>query len=447
MKIIRSKDDLGYHEFFEFIQTARLLGYDVETTGLDFTNDKILLVQVGNDEEQYIFDARKLKKDMGPVILALANQPGLVLIAHNSKFDYGMTLTNYGIRLENIVCTFINAKLLNVGKNGVGSGLADALEKFCNVTVDKKEQKSFIRMADREFTESQLLYAAKDIKYLVKLYQVTIKMLASRDMLALAELEHETAKVTAEMEITGMYVDKKLWMSLKNDAEDRMLSQKRKLDEIFIKAGIVDKDLFGAAVLDYNSPQQLKVALSKLLGFQLESTSKDYLKTIDEPVIAELIKYRQAMKLYTTYGEDWYNGHFNATTGRIHPSYNQLGPDSGRWSSEDPNIQQIPKDQIYRDPFCVKDPSNYRIISADYSGQELRILAQISKDPIFIAALKDKKDLHAYCASLLYGIEYGSFFKYDEKGEILREPNGEPVFIKEMKVKYRQPAKSVNFGL
>lgn len=447
MKIIRSAKDPGYSEFFDFVSTTRLLGYDVETTGLDFTRDKILLIQIGNDKEQYIFDARKLKRDMIPVLQALVDKPGLKLVAHNSKFDYGMTLTNYGIRLENIACTFINAKLLNVGKNGVGSGLAESLEKFCGVSIDKKEQKSFINMANKEFTESQLMYAAKDIVHLVKLYQVTMRMLDSRDMTDLAELEHNTAKVTADMEIVGMYVDKKLWMDLKDDAEEIMVKQKIKLDEIFLSAGIVDKDLFGGAVLDYNSPQQLKVALSKLLGFQLESTSKDYLKTIDEPVIAELIKYRQAMKLYTTYGENWYNSHLNDVTGRIHPNYNQLGPDSGRWSSDEPNIQQIPKKQIYRDPFCVRDPYNYRIISADYSGQELRILAQISKEPIFIEALKEKKDLHAYCASLLYNIPYETFFKYDENGVMLREPNGEPVFIKEMKEKYRQPAKSVNFGL
>ena len=97
-------------------------------------------------------------------------------------------------------------------------------------------------------------------------------------------------------------------------------------------------------------------------------------------------------------------------------------------------MTNIPSEAEYRAAFIAQDP-NYRIISADFSGQELRLLAHLSQEPKFIYALKNKMDLHSYSASLIYDIPYEDFF--DEKG----------VLKKEMKDKYRKPAKSLTFGL
>jgi DNA polymerase-1 len=187
---------------------------------------------------------------------------------------------------------------------------------------------------------------------------------------------------------------------------------------------------------------------------KLESTDAKYLATIDHPVVKQLIDYRKWVKLISTYGAEFIKQNVSTVTDKLHTSFNQLGTDTGRYSSEGPNLQNIPAKQQYRDPFCVKDPINYRIVSADFSGQELRLLAHLSKEPLFLKALQEGKDLHAYSASLLFGIPYEEFFVYNQDGTLLKgssknkeDISDEDGFNKHMKKKYRNPAKKITFGL
>ena len=122
------------------------------------------------------------------------------------------------------------------------------------------------------------------------------------------------------------------------------------------------------------------------------------------------------------------------STNRIHSQFKQLGADSGRYASKNPNMTNIPSEAEYRAAFTA--PSDeYKLIAADFSGQELRLLAHLSQEPQFIHALNNKMDLHSYSASLIFGIDYDTFF------------DGEGSIKKEMKKKYRNPAKSLTFGL
>lgn len=128
-------------------------------------------------------------------------------------------------------------------------------------------------------------------------------------------------------------------------------------------------------------------------------------------------------------------------------------------------MQNIPNTSNYRSCFRAQDPDNYRIIAADFSGQELRLLAHISQEPQFIKALSENKDLHSYSASLIFGLDYESFFfKEDEVAQAAAQERmaaedvsfnadgfacdaaGDPIIRKEMKKKYRNPAKSITFG-
>ena len=254
-----------------------------------------------------------------------------------------------------------------------------------------------------EFTEGQLEYAAKDVIHLNDLYTHLEKLLKERNMLSLMDLEMETIYATRDLEVNGIYLDGEKWLALKDTAQKEMLKSKAELDNHFIKH--CEVDMFGNVTVNYNSPKQLKPLLEAITGIALDSTSVQALKKINHPVITSLLTYREHNKKLTTYGEDFLNTHVSKTTGRVHSDFVQLGADSGRYASRTPNMTNIPSAPRYRAAFTVQN-EDYQMISADFSGQELRLLAHLSKEPNFLKALDEGIDLHTNSASLIFGIPY-----------------------------------------
>jgi len=173
-------------------------------------------------------------------------------------------------------------------------------------------------------------------------------------------------------------------------------------------------------VINYRSPAQVREIL-KTFGFQVESTSLDSLKKIDHPFAKALIEHRRVSKLISSFAEKLPK-HINPITGRIHPEFLQHGTDTGRFTCQNPNLQQIPQNQEWRDLFVAVD--GYKIITADYSQIELRILAEYSKDDKFLDAYKAGQDLHARTASEMFHIS-----------------------IDQVTKDQRNIAKTINFGL
>jgi len=418
-------------EALSYLKTLSVVGLDTETTGLDFLVDKVLLIQVGDQTNQYVFDVYQLGSDIYPLLEWLKSDE-IVKILHNAKFDYSFIKTNFDIELKNIKCTMIANQLLTQGLK-LSSSLKAVLDKYLGVNMDKGEQASFINMVmGQSFTNDQIKYAALDVLHLIPLYKKMQKLLVERDMEVLSKLEYETVRVTADLEINGIYIDKKAWLNLKSLAEDRMKKAKAKLDEFFKPhCGV---DLFGSANINYNSPKQLQPVLSTICNTYIESTSEFNLKRIKHPVIDALLLYREAFKKMSTYGAEFVEKYVSKVDNRIHSQFKQLGADSGRYASKNPNMTNIPSEAEYRAAFTVQSPE-YKLIAADFSGQELRLLAHLSQEPQFIHALSENMDLHSYSASLIFGIDYKDFF--DEEGNVKAD----------MKKKYRNPAKSLTFGL
>ena len=119
------------------------------------------------------------------------------------------------------------------------------------------------------------------------------------------------------------------------------------------------------------------------------------------PIIDKYIKYKEATKLCTSYGDSFFNN--LASDNKIHTNFHQI-LDTGRVSSSKPNMQQIPADNIYRN--CFTAPDGWSFVSADYSSQELNVIAFGSKDPVWMEALKNGEDLHSTCAELVYGEQW-----------------------------------------
>jgi DNA polymerase I-like protein with 3'-5' exonuclease and polymerase domains len=154
------------------------------------------------------------------------------------------------------------------------------------------------------------------------------------------------------------------------------------------------KELFDNGI-NFRSPAQVKTVL-QALGFKVESTGIKALKKIDHPFAKTLLKHRKASKLLSSFVEALPK-HVNQKTGRIHPEFHQLGTDTGRYTCSRPNVQQIPKEQEWRDLFVAAP--GHKIITADYSQIELRILAEFSQDATFLEAYRTGKDLHEETAN------------------------------------------------
>jgi DNA polymerase-1 len=220
----------------------------------------------------------------------------------------------------------------------------------------------------------------------------------------LNDLEMPLAEVLADMELNGIKIDLKVLKELSRDIEKRLI----KLVE----------DIFGLSGIQFNinSPKQLREVLFERLKLPVVKKGKTGPST-DEEVLrslagrhklpALLLEYRQLMKLKTTY-VDTLPELINPDTGRIHTSFNQTGTETGRLSSSNPNLQNIPvKTDIgarIRQAIVASGEGAY-LLSCDYSQIELRILAHLSKDKNLIAAFKEGLDIHKATASLIYGVK------------------------------------------
>lgn len=396
------------------IDQMPIITVDTETTGLDPYESDVLLLQVGNPLKQFIIDCRKTPVE--PLRPLLEGSKPKIL--HNAKFDYKMIRHHFKIEMENMVDTMLVEQVLMNGKVKSGFGLKDLAPKYLGIEVDKTEQKSFIGHKG-DFSRSQLEYAARDVISTYLLAMEQLPRLRQEGLESTAQLECLTVSSFGDIELNGFHMDQKKWMGLVEEAKVKRDVARQALNETF--AGVNQKNLFGLVEMNYDSDQQLKEALHRL-GIPVEDTSRNTLIKIQHPAIDRIFDYREQQKIVTTYGEVFLNW-VKKYDGRIHPDFHQLGAESGRVSCTRPNLQNIPAGSDFRS--CFTAPESRKIITADYSGCELRILAELSRDPTFIEAFRNNRDLHSIVATQMYN---------------------KPVSKKENK-ELRDKAKIINFGL
>ncbi|TRZ96447.1 DNA polymerase I [bacterium] len=237
------------------------------------------------------------------------------------------------------------------------------------------------------------------------------------------EIEMPLVNVLADMEINGIKLDRGVLRELSKDIEKRLA---KLIEDIF---------RISACQFNINSPKQLRQILFEKLRLPIikkgktgPSTDEEVLKSLSSKhqLPALLLEYRQLTKLKTTY-IDALPDLVNPKTGRVHTCFKQTATETGRLSSVNPNLQNIPiKTNIGRQirrAIVVAD-AEYCLLSCDYSQIELRILAHISKDSNLISAFRNDEDIHCSTASLIYGIE-----------------------LRDVAEAMRETAKRVNFGI
>jgi len=350
---------------YKVLNRLSVLAIDTETEGLDPLVDRLLLLQIGNSSDQYVFDIYQLGKHIAP-ILKILDKRSVLKILHNAKFDYKFIKKHLGVTMETLRCTMLGEKLLMQGWKGPLFNLNTVLDKYLGKHLDKGVREEFIgKKFGESFTEEEIEYAGDDVKYLIELESIIDFKLSQRGLTDVSRLEYETLNVTGDLELNGVLIDQKKWLALKDDANLRADEARYKLDAHF--KPYCEVDLFGAPVINYNSPLQLKPILEKILDKPLSSTGKDYLKMfMSYNVIELLFSYREAAKQISTYGQNFIDNNVHED-GRIYCDFNQLGAQTGRYSSSNPNLQNIPSNQKYRTPF-IAEPG-YKLISADFQGQ------------------------------------------------------------------------------
>lgn len=216
------------------------------------------------------------------------------------------------------------------------------------------------------------------------------------------EIENQCILPIAQMELNGIYLDEQRWREQLAVVSKKQAVAAEELQGM-LSAGVAQASLFGRPEINLDSIDQVTNALQNL-GVPVEGTTRAgaLLPLADKyPVVAKLLEYRQVAKASQSFGENILS-FIEPATGRIHADFRQIGAPTGRFSCSNPNLQQIPHETEYRR--CFTAPKGRKLVIADYSQIELRILADISKDKAFIDAFQSGADFHAATAAQIFGI-------------------------------------------
>ena len=393
----------------------KIIAVDIETTGFDPYRNQVLLVQVGSSKVSYIFDAREMDIAGIKGLKELLENKKVIKLLQNGKFDYKFIKIHFGISIDNIYDTMLAEGILRAGLGSGYYGLKDLAQDYTEIDLKKEIRETFEKMGKRaRLSKSQLRYAAMDTLILFPIFEKQIEKLRAENLVNIAKLEFAVTRVVAEMELKGLFLDEQRWRKIIGNLSKKRDKQAAKFQSAirkYFKATALD--LFGneADSININSQVQLMNLFNKKIGVNIPSTGDYVLAGVDHPVARILREYRSYEKLVSAFGERLLKK-INKKTGRIHPDFNQLGTATGRFSCNNPNLQQIPR-YSEEAPFraCFNPAPGYKLVTADYSSIEMVILADLSGDPKMVKALNDDLDIHSYTASLMFGKEYTPDFK------------------------------------
>ncbi len=386
------------------------LGFDVETTDLDPYRGDLRLIQLSDGANTKVVDLKPFKSrgdlrtsaELAPLrdLLASTRQ---TKIAHNAKFDCKWVRHHLGTEVGSIYDTYLASLLISAGEGERRHGLADVVQFFLGRTLDKSEQVS--DWAANELSHSQVEYAAKDAAIMPEVREKMHERIVADGLEQVLKLENECVTPISEMELNGFYLDTERWR--KQLAKVTKL-QITVIDELqnLLSAGVAQASLFGRAEINLDSQAQVASALTGL-GVPVPNTTRAWeLQPLAEewPVVAKLLEYRGLAKSISSFGENILE-FIEPATGRIHADFRQIGAPTGRFACSKPNLQQIPHEDEYRR--CFLAPEGRRLVIADYSQIELRILADFSEDKNFIDAFVSGQDFHSATAAQVFGISGG----------------------------------------
>ncbi len=397
-------------KIIETITTDTIVAFDIETTGLNIREDKLVGFSFAMDNyrayyvpiaHNYLGVGEQVNIDDG--IRAIKKILKAKVVGQNLKFDLSLLYYRYGIeRIVPYADTMIMAWLLNPGSK---IGLDTLSKKFFN--YEMKSFKSLVKKGE-DFSSVDIdlasFYAAEDALITYRLYFKLNGLLDKSLRDEAKRVEYPFIDVLIDMEQIGIKIDIDRLNSLKNLLSNRI---KELTEEIYMLSG---------TEFNIKSTQQLGEILFNRLGLKGAKRTKTGYSTnekvlnqlIDEhEIIHRILEYRATQKLLSTYAIPLLKLAKQDKNSRIYTSFLQTGTSTGRLSSKEPNLQNIPVrsplGRKIREAFIAKD--GYKLLSIDYSQIELRLLAHFSKDKTLIEAFQSDMDIHTTTAIKLFGEE------------------------------------------
>ncbi|SFB58650.1 DNA polymerase I [Azotobacter beijerinckii] len=427
-----------FDAWLEKLKAAELFAFDTETTGLDAQQAELVGVSfaIAPFEAAYVPLAHSYmgvpeQLDREAVLAALRpllEDPAKAKVGQHAKYDMNI-LARYGIEVRGVAFdTMLESYVLDstATRHDMDSlalkYLGHSTIHFEDIAGKGAKQLTFDQIA----LEQAGPYAAEDADVTLRLHQCLWEKLEAVPSLArvLREIEMPLVPVLARIERHGALVDAKLLGQQSVELGEKMQQLERQAFEL---AG----EEFNLA-----SPKQLGAILYDKLGLPILSKTAKGQASTAESVLAELAEqgyplpqvlmdYRSVSKLKSTY-TDKLPEQINPRTGRIHTSYHQAVTATGRLSSSDPNLQNIPirtaEGRRIRQAFVA--PPGYKLVAADYSQIELRIMAHLARDEGLLDAFRHDRDVHRATAAEVFGVE-----------------------LEQVSHEQRRSAKAINFGL
>nr|WP_158161815.1 DNA polymerase I [Vibrio mimicus] len=430
-------NEQDFNLWLEKLQQAELFAFDTETDSLDYMVANLVGVSfaVAEGEAAYIpvahdyLDAPQ-QLDRAWVIAQLKpllEDESKAKVGQNLKYDASV-MARYGVELRGIRHdTMLQSYVYNSvgGKHDMDSLALRFLQHSCisfeQIAGKGKNQLTFNQIDLQEAAQ----YAAEDADVTLRLHQRISPLIEQDSKLAQVyrEIEMPLVPVLSRIERTGVMID------------DMLLCAQSQ--EIALRLDELEKKAYELAGQPFNlsSPKQLQTILFEQMKLPVlqktpsgtPSTNEEVLQelALDYPLPKVLIEYRGLAKLKSTY-TDKLPKMINPSTGRVHTSYHQAVTATGRLSSTDPNLQNIPvrneEGRRIRQAFVA--PHGWKIMAVDYSQIELRIMAHLSGDQALLDAFREGKDIHAATAAEIIGVP-----------------------IEQVSSEQRRRAKAVNFGL
>ncbi|EJB8453873.1 DNA polymerase I [Vibrio parahaemolyticus] len=430
-------DEASFNAWLEKLKAAELFAFDTETDSLDYMVANLVGLSFAIDEgiaayvpvaHDYLDAPEQLDRywvleQLKPIL----EDDAQAKVGQNLKYDASV-LARYGIEMKGIKYdTMLASYVYNSvgGKHDMDSLALRFLQHSCisfeQIAGKGKNQLTFNQIE----LEQASPYAAEDADVTLRLHNRLFANIEQDEKLksVYEEIEMPLVPVLSRIERTGVLID-----DMKLSAQSVEIAAR--LEELEQKAYEIAEQEF-----NMNSPKQLQAILFEKMGLPVvkktpsgtPSTNEEVLQelALDYPLPKLILEYRGLAKLKSTY-TDKLPKMINPSTGRVHTSYHQAVTATGRLSSTDPNLQNIPirneEGRRIRQAFVA--PAGYKILAVDYSQIELRIMAHLSGDQALLDAFRDGKDIHAATAAEIMGVS-----------------------IDQVSSEQRRRAKAVNFGL